>query len=146
MTEQNLKIKELVVKYKSTRENAFNVSSPGEVYKFLKKKIGDEPEEVFVALYLNTKNMVVAYRPLARGTINEAMIHPREVFKYALLANCASVIVAHNHPSGSVTPSREDISVTQRLLNAGKVIGIELLDHVIVTDKSYESLKESGHI
>jgi DNA repair protein RadC len=80
------------------------------------------------------------------GTISEAIVHPREVFKEAIRESGSSIIVAHNHPSGEVNPSKEDISTTKRLSEAGRLIGIPLLDHVIVCDSSYYSMKENGYL
>ena len=80
------------------------------------------------------------------GTLNASLIHPRETFRTAILKNCASVIVVHNHPSGSLEPSNEDLAVTKRLKDAGKLLGIEVLDHVIVTADSHKSFKEQGLI
>ena len=79
------------------------------------------------------------------GTVNEAIIHPREVFRYAILKNVSSIIIAHNHPSGECQPSKEDIAVTERLVESGKLLGIAVLDHVIVGDR-YLSMKGEGYI
>lgn len=96
---------------------------------------------------LNTKNNVVAVHRCHVGSLNSSIVHPREVFKSAILNNAASVIVAHQHPSGDIKPSMEDINVTKRLVEAGKLLGIEVLDHLVVnSDKSFTSLKERGYI
>ncbi len=96
---------------------------------------------------LNTKNNVVAVHRCHVGALNASLVHPREVFKSAILNNAASVIVAHQHPSGDITPSMEDINVTKRLVEAGKLLGIEVLDHLVVnSDNSFTSLKERGYI
>lgn len=96
---------------------------------------------------LNTKNNVVAVHRCHVGSLNASLVHPREVFKSAILNNAASVIVAHQHPSVDISPSKEDINVTKRLVEAGKLLGIEVLDHLVVnSDNSFTSLKERGYI
>ena len=108
--------------------------------------IGRDDREVFFVMCLNTKNHVVAVHRCHVGSLNASIVHPREVFKSAILNNAASVIVAHQHPSGDPTPSIEDINVTKRLVEAGKLLGIEVLDHLVVNNESeFTSLKEKGH-
>jgi DNA repair protein RadC len=102
-------------------------------------------QEHFVCLYLNTKNQVIGKETVFIGSLNSSIVHPREVYKEAIRRSSASVICLHNHPSGDPTPSREDIEVTRRLLDAGKIIGIDLLDHLIIGDGRFYSLKEKGH-
>ena len=99
-------------------------------------------KEHFAVFFLNTQNQITSREIISMGTLNTSIVHPRECFKTAILKNSASVIFAHNHPSGSLEPSAEDISVTKRLCDAGKLIGIEVLDHVIVTSESHKSMKE----
>lgn len=109
--------------------------------------IGDEDREVFFVMCLNTKNRVVAVHRCHVGGLNASLVVPREVFKSAILNNSASIIVSHQHPSGDVNPSREDIDVTKRLVECGKILGIEVLDHIIVNDKAeYFSMKEKGYV
>nr|WP_041265050.1 JAB domain-containing protein [Geobacillus thermodenitrificans] len=94
---------------------------------------------------LNTKNEVVAVHRCHIGSLNASIVHPREVFKAAILNNAASIIVAHQHPSGDVTPSKEDVEMTKRLAEAGRILGIEVLDHLVINYKAeYTSLKERG--
>ena len=95
---------------------------------------------------LNTKNSIVGIQEITRGSLSASIVHPREVYKAAILHNAASIILAHNHPSGSPSPSREDIAVTERILKAGKILDIPLLDHVIIGDPRFVSLKEKGII
>ena len=99
-------------------------------------------KEHFVALYLNARNQLIHKETVSVGTLNASLIHPREVFKSAIDQLAASVILAHNHPSGSAEPSEDDLEVTKRLKEAGKILGVEVLDHVIVTKNAYSSLKE----
>jgi DNA repair protein RadC len=123
------------------------VRSPEDGAKVAANFIGDEDREVFFVMCLNTKNRVVAVHRCHVGGLNASIVMAREVFKSAILNNSASIIVSHQHPSQDVTPSREDISVTERLVEAGKILGIELLDHLIVNaNAGYFSMKEKGYI
>lgn len=103
-------------------------------------------QEHFVCLYLNTKNQVLHKKTIFIGSLNASIVHPREVYKEALRRSAASVICIHNHPSGDPAPSREDIEVTKRLAESGKILGIELLDHVIIGENKFVSLKEKGYL
>lgn len=101
--------------------------------------------EVLVSLYLNTKNCVSGIEVISIGSLNASIAHPREIYKGAVLHNAASVILAHNHPSGNTDPSPEDIELTERVSEAGNILGIDLLDHVIIGEgDGYTSLKENG--
>nr|WP_269746080.1 DNA repair protein RadC [Jeotgalibacillus campisalis] len=97
-------------------------------------------------MYLNTKNQVMHQQTIFIGSLNASIVHPREVFKEAFRRSAASIVCAHNHPSGDPAPSKEDIDVTRRLVECGKMIGIEVLDHLIIGDKKYVSLKEKGYM
>ena len=120
--------------------------SPEDAYKAITTilNVQEEAQEVFGILILNTKNKIVAVHEISRGALNTSIVHPREVFKPAVLHNAAAIICFHNHPSGDPKPSREDIEITKRLVEAGKIMGIEILDHIIVGDDRYISLKERG--
>lgn len=100
-------------------------------------------EEHFVAFHLDAKNNVTGFQLVSHGTISASLVHPREVFKTAIISNSHSLIVAHNHPAGSIDPSREDLETTETLIEAGKLLGVPLLDHVIVTASDLRSLRES---
>jgi DNA repair protein RadC len=105
------------------------------------------PSEHFCILTLNTKNKIVGAHTIFVGSLNASIVHPREVFQACLLNNAASFVALHNHPSGDPTPSREDIEVTKRLDECGRIMGIELLDHLIIGDNlRYVSLKEKGYL
>jgi DNA repair protein RadC len=119
------------------------VSSPADVDRLLRGRIANLDRENFVAVLLNIKNEVIETPLISVGTLSSSLVHPREVFKPAIRASAASVILAHNHPSGKVEPSREDRKVTRRLADAAEILGIEVLDHVIVGD-GYFSMKEHG--
>jgi DNA repair protein RadC len=103
-------------------------------------------KEHFAVFFLNTQNQIISREIISIGTLNTSLIHPRECFRTAITKNSAAVIFVHNHPGGSLEPSEEDLAVTKRLKDAGKLIGIEVLDHVIVTAESHKSLKEQNLI
>lgn len=102
-----------------------------------------EVVEVFIVLLLDTKMRVIAYHEVGRGSVDRCFAHPRDVFRPAVLANTSAVVIAHNHPSGDSTPSAEDHALTTRLVSAGKILGIEVLDHIIVGNRIF-SFKEAG--
>lgn len=103
-------------------------------------------QEVFMVITLNGKNNILSKKEIFKGSLNSSLVHPREVFKEALKNSAASIIVCHNHPSGDPTPSKEDINVTKRIKECGNIMGIELLDHIIIGDNKYISLKERGYL
>jgi DNA repair protein RadC len=119
------------------------ISSPADVDRLLRGRIANLDRENFIVLLLNAKNEVIETSTVSVGTLSCSLVHPREVFKPAIRASAASIILAHNHPSGKVEPSREDREVTARLAESAEILGIEVLDHVIVGD-NYFSMKEHG--
>lgn len=119
------------------------VSSPDHVDNLLRGRLAREDRENFVVVLLNTKNEVLETPNVSVGTLSSSLVHPREVFKPAIRASAANVILVHNHPSGNTDPSREDREITGRLTQAAEIIGIEVLDHVILGD-GYFSMKEHG--
>lgn len=140
-----------IISLKLVKEHSFlyperNVKSPDDAYKLLKQFLVDVDREYFLVVCLDTKNQPTAINVCHIGSLNASIVHPREVLKPAILSNSASIIVAHNHPSNDPTPSREDIEVTKRLVEAGKVIGIEVLDHLVVCTDKFISLKEKGYL
>jgi DNA repair protein RadC len=125
----------------------YRITSPDDAHKLAASYIADEDREVFLVMMLNTKNQVIGLHRAHVGSLNASIVHPRDVMKSAILNNAASIIVSHQHPSGDTTPSREDIEVTKRLAEAGRVLGIEVLDHVIVSHTgNHTSLKEKGYL
>lgn len=122
------------------------LDSPEAVWKYLLPETAALLKEEFRALILNNKNVLLKKTLVSVGTINEAIIHPREVFVDAIKEGGSGIIAVHNHPSGSSKPSREDIETTKRMVEAGKILGIPLIDHIIITSTSYESLRDSGFI
>lgn len=141
-----------VVKIQAVRDRSLpyetnHVSSPDVAIGILKTFINEcchTDRESFVVMCLDTKNKVTALTLVSIGTINNTLVHPREVFKAAILSNSASIILAHNHPSGDANPSHEDIEVTKRIKDAGSIIGIEVIDHIIIGDEKTTSLKANG--
>lgn len=122
------------------------IKSPQDVANMMMSKMKDLNQEHFVALFLNSKNIVIKEEIIYVGTLNSSIIHPREVFSAAIKYSSNSIIVLHNHPSGDVTPSKEDISTTIRLKECGQILGIELLDHIIIGENEYKSLSEEGYL
>ncbi|MGM0471350.1 MAG: RadC family protein [Bacillota bacterium] len=121
------------------------ITSPQDVANLLLAKLSFVSREHFITLLLDTKNQVLAIEEVSVGSLSNSVVHPREVFKSAIKRSSAAIIVAHNHPSGNPEPSSADIAITKRLQEAGKIIGIEVLDHLIIGNEDYISLKESGH-
>lgn len=121
------------------------IRSPKDAADIMMEEMRYHTQEHFVCLYLNTKNHIIGRETIFIGSLNSSIVHPREVYKEAIRRSSASVICLHNHPSGDPAPSREDIDVTRRLQEAGRILGIELLDHVIIGDGRFYSLKEKGH-
>ena len=126
-----------------TKKQTPKISNAQDVYEELKPYYKKQ-QEYFLTLYLDGANHLLQTKIITIGTLNQSLVHPREVFANAVEKRCASIIVAHNHPSGILKPSSEDITVTQRLKESGKILGIELLDHIIFTQEGFISLKEEG--
>ncbi|WML47383.1 DNA repair protein RadC [Neobacillus sp. PS3-34] len=122
------------------------IRSPEDGAKYVMNDMRFLSQEHFVCLYLNTKNQVLHKQTIFIGSLNASIVHPREVFKEAFRRSAASIICIHNHPSGDPAPSKEDIEVTKRLAECGKIIGIELLDHLIIGENKFVSLKEKGYL
>lgn len=134
-------VREKSIKYKERR-----VRSPQDAYSIIHDFLGDVDREHFVVLCLDTKNQPTCLQVVHVGSLNSSIVHPREVLKPAILSNSASIICAHNHPSNDSSPSPEDIEVTKRLVEASHILGIMVLDHLIMCDDNFESLKESGYM
>lgn len=108
------------------------------------EELKDEEQEHFIVLCLNTKNEIIARKTISIGTLDQAIVHPRDVFRFAIKNNAARIIAVHNHPSGNPEPSQNDKTVTKRLIRSGDILGVEILDHIIVGNDSYVSLRERG--
>jgi DNA repair protein RadC len=125
---------------------ARHISNPGAVWELLIPLMACLEREEFRVLILNNKNNLLKNAVISVGTVSEAIVHPREVFRHAIREGGSGIIIAHNHPTGELVPSREDIATTERIRQAGAIVGIPLLDHVIITNTGYLSLKEGGHL
>jgi len=120
------------------------LTSPKLVADYFRKKLGREKKEHFAILLLDSRNNLIKISDISVGTLNANLVHPREIFVEALRQNAASIILIHNHPSGDPEPSRDDIEVTKRIVEAGKTMGIDVLDHIIITKIKSSSFKEKG--
>ena len=116
------------------------------VYKFYKDKIGDKKQEYFYCVYLDNQKKVLDDKLLFIGTINYSVVHPREIFKEAYLLGASAIICIHNHPGGNVLPSKQDIEITNNLVEVGKLLGIKVLDHIIICKEKYYSFLENHDI
>ena len=120
------------------------VRCPGDAATVLRALIGDYDREALAILLLNTKHRIIAGHIASVGTLDSAATSPREIFRAAILAGAKAIVLGHNHPSGDPEPSRYDLAFTRRLLDAGSLLGIPLLDHIIIGDRNYVSLAERG--
>ncbi len=120
------------------------LSSSRSVYSFFAPVVKNMKKEIFLCALLDAKNRFIREVKISEGTLTNSLIHPREAFKEAIRESAASIIFVHNHPSGDPEPSRDDLAVTEKLKNAGHIVGIAVLDHVIIGDGRYVSLKEKG--
>jgi len=120
------------------------LETPEAVAALVKGRLGDKKKEHFLALLLDTRNQLIKMAEISVGSLDASIVHPREVYKEAIAASAAAVIFAHNHPSGDPTASEDDIRLTKGLVEAGEIIGIEVLDHIIIGDKKFFSLKREG--
>lgn len=121
------------------------LNSPDKVFEFYKGKI-DKYQEQFYVIYLDAKKRVITDKLLFQGTVNHSLVHPRDIFKYAYNFNSAFIICMHNHPSGDVNPSKDDIITTNRIIEVGNIMGVKLLDHIIISSDNYYSFLENGKI
>ena len=139
-----------IVSIKMVREGSVfydirKISSPTDAVQLGLRFLSECDREKLIVACLDTKNQINSVSTVSVGSLNSSVVHPREVFKTAILSNAASIILFHNHPSQNVQPSQEDISITKRLVECGKIIGIDVLDHLILaSDGSYTSLKDKG--
>jgi len=124
----------------------FDIQNPQDIVKAIQSSIKDKAKEHFKLILLNTRNKIIGISTISIGTLNSNLVHPREVFKEAIAHSAASVVLAHNHPSGDSEPSEDDLIITKRLTEAGKILGVEVLDHIIITKNGFFSFKEKGLI
>lgn len=118
-----------------------SIRIPSDISKYV-EPMRHLPEENFIAFHLDAKMNIIGYQVVSQGTVTASLVHPREVFKSAFLSNANSIIVAHNHPAGSLSASTEDIETTRQLLKAGKLLGVPVVDHIIVSYKGEASIRE----
>jgi DNA repair protein RadC len=128
--------------YRSGEEKKIN--RPEDVVELVMEDMRYLNKEYLRVIFLNTKNIIIESKDISIGSLNASIVHPREVYSEAIKRSSSSIVICHNHPSGDPTPSQEDINITKRLAEVGKLVGIELLDHIIIGDGSYISLKEKG--
>ena len=124
----------------------FKISSPQDIGNVYMEELRYKKKEIFRVVLLNTKNVIIGSKDISEGSLNASIVHPREVFFFSFKKSANKMILMHNHPSGDPTPSSEDINITKRLISAGQIVGIEILDHVIIGDGSFYSFKENGQI
>jgi len=122
--------------------NPLPIGSPDDLEKFV-EPLKHYAEEFFVCFHLTARNEVCNYQVISHGSLSASLVHPREVFKGALIANSHAIIVAHNHPGGSLTPSKEDLETTETLIKAGDLMGVKVIDHIIVSSNGLYSLREN---
>lgn len=135
-----------LVREGSSRTGVNHIHDPEDVHKIIAAEYADAVVETAMMLALDTKNKIIGIFEISRGSLNASIIHPRDVFQRAILVNSASVILVHNHPSGDPTPSPEDVKLTKKLVEAGRVMDITVLDHVICGEGKYASLRERGEL
>lgn len=121
----------------------YRIKTPNDIYELVKDELADLDREVFLVISLNTRNRVLGVNTVSVGSLNANLVHPREVFKSAILLNASSIILLHNHPSGETEPSKDDIKRTDELVKAGKLLGIEVVDHLIVGNNTFYSFLEN---
>ncbi|OCB00835.1 MULTISPECIES: RadC family protein [Clostridium] len=145
---QILALAELFKRFRTLKaiNNDIKITSPKDLASLLMGEMNELNQEVLKVVLLNTKNIVVGIKDVFKGSLNTSVVHPREIFKQAINKNSASIIICHNHPSGDPTPSREDINITLRIKECGNIIGIQLVDHIIIGNNKFVSLKERGLI
>lgn len=133
-----------LVREKSMLYKGRRVRSPRDAYELIRDFLGDVDREHFIILCMDTKNQPACIQIVYIGSMNANIVHPREVLKPAILSNATSILIAHNHPSNDTTASKEDVEVTKRLMEAGDIVGIDVLDYLILCEDGFSLLKESG--
>lgn len=135
------RISEKVIKKKIKK-----ITSSADVYTYMKNELTFKKKEHFVAILLDTKNVIIAEETISIGDLSSTIVNPREVFKPAIKKSAKSIILVHNHPSGNPTPSMEDLQITKRLVDAGEILDISVLDHIIIGKDKFYSFKKEGNI
>ena len=127
-------------------EESFDIKNPEAVFKLMSSSIKDKAKEHFKLILLNSRNKKIGLSTISIGTLTTSLVHPREVFKDAITHSAASVILCHNHPSGDPEPSEDDLKITRKLVESGKILGIEVIDHIIIGKTNFYSFREKGLI
>jgi DNA repair protein RadC len=141
------KFKEITIELPELKgKQSVTIKSPNDLHKHYHSLFDNQVHERFVVFWLNSANRVIGFEIISEGLLNTSLCHPREIFRGAIVATAASIIIAHNHPSGNSEPSEEDVRVTRQIVEAGKIIGIPVHDHLIFTDTDFKSLAEHGLI
>jgi len=120
------------------------ISGPNDIRGLLQRQLAYQDREIFCIVILDSRNQVLGVNTVSIGSVSASIVHPREVFRPAILMGASSIILSHCHPSGNPSPSKDDIELTRRLHKAGEILGIEVLDHIIIADTQFLSLKEKG--
>ena len=141
---QILAMAELGKRYSQARNPVKKITCAKDVFNYFQERLRNKKEEHFYALMLNTQNNIIGEQLISKGILDASIIHPREVFKPAIKNSASKIILVHNHPSGDPSPSQEDKEITEKIINAGKDLGINVLDHVIIGRDNYWSWKENG--
>lgn len=128
--------------FASSEDNKIRVKGPRDVFNLMMPKLRYSKQEIFCLILLDAKSQLISIPEITKGGLTSSIVHPREVFKEAIRRSSAAIILVHNHPSGIPDPSEEDIKITHRLLKAGELMGIEVLDHIVIGDGIFESMKE----
>ena len=131
---------------KTMERKIIKISSSEDIYNYLKNELVDKKNEYFYAILLDTKNVIISKEVISIGILDASLVHPREAFKLAVKKSAKSIIFAHNHPSGDYTPSNDDFKTTQRLVQAGAILDIEVLDHIIIGKDGYYSFKKENFL
>ena len=145
---QILALSELFRRFRTLKamKKDVKITTPKDLADLLMGEMNDLNQEVLKVILLSTKNIIIGIKDVFKGSLNTSIVHPREIFNEAINKNSASIIICHNHPSGDPTPSKEDINITIRIKECGNILGIELLDHIIIGNNKFVSLKEKGII
>jgi len=137
------KFKETNIKYPELTEMPKKkITSPRDFFDLFNPVFKEEPVEIFIVAWLSSANRIIGFEKVSVGNLNSSIVDPRSVFRSAIVANSASIIVAHNHPSGNPEPSEEDISISKKLVESGKVLGVHVFDHLIFAEETYTSFVE----
>lgn len=143
---ENTTIREVIVKYRTPKTTKTKISSAEDVATFIRKVLPDNSREHFAVLYLDGSNSIIGYAIVFSGSANYCTVSPREIYQHAVLLGACGIVASHNHPSGNTQPSNDDKKVTTKLVEAGRLLDIKMLDHIIVTDSNLYSFNESGLI